>query len=155
MRAIHVAGLLGVALAPAPAWAGDTPFTPDAAATWTARTIRMAKITDDAAAGNLTKASFATACDGLTGEQMRHEYGKEPRWALAAQLQICSAYDGWAGKFGGSKGPCTVMKKGVAELAKATPDNSPAEVVAAAVALRSTISTLLAATEGHKGACHL
>lgn len=155
MRAIHIVGLLAVTLAPAAAWAGDTPFTPDAAATWSARTLRMARITDDAAAGNLTKASFATACDGLTGEQMRHEYGKEPRWALAAQLEICSAYDGWAGKFGGAKGPCGVMKKGVADLDKATPDNSPPEVVAAAVALRATISTLLAATEGHKGACHL
>jgi hypothetical protein len=148
----YLTGLLVMLTMATPAWADDTPFTPDAAATWSARAMRMANVAGD---GDLSRASFGTACDGLTGEQMHHEYGKEPRWALGAQLEICAGYDGWAGKFGASKGPCSLMKKGLEQLANATLENSPQEVVAAAAALRQTVTTLLAATEGHKGACHL
>lgn len=152
MRGRYVTGLFVMAIIATPAWAGDTTFTPDAAATWSARTLRMANIGAD---GEVSRASFGSACEGLTGEQMHHEYGKEPRWALAAQLVICSGYDGWAGKVGGSKGPCTLLKKGLGELGKATPETSPPEVVAAAAALTGTINTLLAAAENNKGACHV
>jgi hypothetical protein len=155
MRKLYLATLLAIATTSSAALAGDSAFTPDAAATWSARTLRMASIMDDAEAGTFGKASLARACDGLTGEQMKHEYGKEPRWALAAQLEICSAFDGWAGKFGGSKGPCGTLKKGLKDLANATPETSPPEVVAAAGKLRETVDLLLAATRDNKRACRL
>jgi hypothetical protein len=155
MRALHLTSFLAMAIIAAPAAAGDGGFTPDAAATWSARSLLMAKVMDDAAAGQLNKASFATACNGLTGEQMKHEYGKEPRWALAAQLVICSGYDGWAGKFQGAKNPCAMLKKGLKELEGASAASNPPEVVAAGAALRTTVSLLLEATGDHRGACHL
>jgi hypothetical protein len=152
MRTRHLTSLLALTFLTTPVWASEASFTADAATTWSARTLRMANVAGNDAG---VKASLAAACDGLTGEQMKHEYGKEPRWALAAQLEICAGYDGWAGKFGGSKGPCGSLKKGLGDLAHATLETSPPEVVAAAAALRDTLTKLLAATEGHKGACHL
>ncbi len=152
MKKRHLAALFAATISSA-ALAGDTAFTPDAAATWSARSLQMAGVLDQAAAGTLSKASFATACDGLTGEQMKHEYGKEPRWALASQLDICSAYNGFAGKFGASKNPCSSLKKGLGELDGATPESSPPEVVSAAAALRTTVTALLGSTDEHKRAC--
>jgi hypothetical protein len=137
------------------ALAGDTQFTPDAAATWSARTLLMAKVYDDAADGTLTKRSFAVACDGLTGEQMKHEYGKEPRWALGVQLEVCNGYDGYAGKFQGSKKPCAMFKKGLKELENASAPGTPPEVVNASAALRRTLETILAASENGKRGCRL
>lgn len=129
--------------------AGDAAFTPDAASTWSARSLRMAAV-KDFAPGEL-KAKFSAACDGLTGEQMKHEYGKEPRWALSSQLNICLGYSGWAGKFMGSKEPCKMLEKGVEDLDKATPETAPAEVVQAAQALRTTVTDLVDAAKEAKG----
>src|ERR1700712_3612534 len=116
MRKLYLAGMLTATMIGSAALAGDTQFTPDAAATWSARSLLMAKVYDDAADGTLTKRSFGVACDGITGEQMKHEYGKEPRWALGAQLQVCAGYHGLAGKFRGSKKPCVNLKAGLKEL---------------------------------------
>lgn len=143
MRKYCLAGLLAASLLAAPAQAGDANFTPDAATTWSARTMRMAHIVDPNNVRTLEKNDFKLACDGLTGEQMKHEYGKEPRWALSSQLNICSAYDGWAGKMMGSKTPCKALEKGLKDLANATPETSPAEVVAAAQAMRAAGDLML------------
>lgn len=136
------------ALLSTPALAGDDEFKGDSAATWSARSLMMANITmngsDPGSIGNM----LAVSCNGITGEQMHHEYGKVPRWALGSQLDICSAYDGWAHKFGGSKGPCKMLEKGLKELENAQPGKAPDEVVAAAGELRTTVTTLLAATRG-------
>lgn len=151
MRPLYLAGVLTAVTIGSAALASDTPFTPDAAATWSARSLLMAKVYDDAADGTLSKRSFAVACDGITGEQMKHEYGKEPRWALGAQLQVCSGYDGLAGKFGGSKKPCVNLKAGLKELAHATEPGTPPEVAAAAAALTKTLIAIITAGEGKRG----
>ncbi|MES2095703.1 MAG: hypothetical protein V4459_03005 [Pseudomonadota bacterium] len=155
MKKLHLAGMLAMVTVSGTALAGDTAFTPDAAATWSARTLLMAKVYDDAAAGTLTKQSFAVACDGLTGEQMKHEYGKEPRWALGVQLEVCSGFDGYAGKFGGSKKPCDMFKKGLKDLDDASSPGTPPEVVNAAAALRQTLTVILAASENGRKGCRL
>lgn len=155
MRTIYRAMALALAGVATAAIAGDTPFTPDAAATWSARSLLMAKVYDDAADSTLSKQSFAVACNGLTGEQMKHEYGKEPRWALSSQIWICGAYDGWAGKFQGNKAPCKSLKKGLEELDKANAGVNPPEVTAAASKLRATIVAIMTVAQANKGACKL
>lgn len=150
MRKHYLAGLLTASLLAAPAQAGDASFTPDAAATWSARTMRLAHIIDPANMRTLEKNDFKMACDGLTGEQMKHEYGKEPRWALSSQLSICSAFDGWAGKMIGSKSPCKTLEKGLKDLEKATPETSPPIVVAAALAMRATGDMMLQSARMNK-----
>ena len=155
MRKLYLAAVLAAATIGSAALAGDTQFTPDAAATWSARTLLMAKVYDDAADGTLSKQSFAVACNGLTGEQMKHEYGKEPRWALGVQLEVCAGYDGYAGKYGGSKKPCDMFKKGLKELENASAPGTPPDVVNAAAALTQTLSTILAASENGRKGCRL
>ena len=151
MGKLYLTGMLvGVTMGSA-ALAGDPQFTPDAAATWSARSLLMAKVYDDAADGTLTKRSFGVACDGITGEQIKHEYGKEPRWALGAQLQVCSGYDGLAGKFGGSKKPCVNLKAALKELAHATEPGTPPEVADAAAALTKTLLIIIEAGDGKRG----
>jgi hypothetical protein len=84
------------------------------------------------------------ACDGLQGEQMSHEYGKVPRWALGAQLDMCSAMERWGGKgFMTSKVPCRTMERGISALDGVKPGVDPAEVVEAAAKLKATASLLL------------
>ena len=155
MRKLYLAGVLATATFASAALAGDTPFTPDAAATWSARSLLLAKVYDDAVAGTLSKRSFGVACDGITGEQMKHEYGKEPRWALGAQAYVCIAYDGYAGKFRGSKFPCRDLKRGREELANAAQPGTPQDVADAAATLTRTIDAILEATEGGKKGCKL
>lgn len=152
MRPFYFAATLSCLMTGTPALAGDTPFTPDAAATWSMRSLRMAEILNFAP-GEL-KGNFKRACDGLTGEQMKHEYGKEPRWALSAQLDICLAYDGFAGKFQGSHTPCKSIEKGIKELDQATAEAAPTEVVEAARSLQSAVAALLHATQ-QANACKL
>ncbi len=143
MRKYYLTGLLAAALLAAPAQAGYASFTPDAAVTWSARTMRMAGIVNLDNPQALSKNALKFACDGLTGEQMKHEYGKEPRWALSSQLNICSAFDGWAGKMMGSKSPCKTLEKGLKDLANATAEAAPPEVVAAAQAMRASGNAIL------------
>lgn len=142
--------LLAAALIAAPAQAGETPFTPDAAATWTARAIRIAGIVDLANPRELGDADFKQACDGLWTEQLKHEYGKEPRWALMSEFNFCNAFDGWAGKRMGSKSPCKTLEKGLKDLDNATAETAPAEVVAAAQAMRASGDALLQSAQSNK-----
>ena len=148
MRKLFVAAAVFVGTATA-ALAGDASFTPDAAATWSARSLRMASV-KDFAPGEL-KGKLSAACDGLTGEQMKHEYGKVPRWALSSQLNVCSGYSGWAGKFIGSKEPCKALEKGITDLDRATLETAPPEVVQAAQTLRTTLTSLVDAAKEAKG----
>ena len=150
MKKLYLFGLLATALVAAPAQAGDTAFTPDAATTWSARTMRMANIVNLADPQALTKNDFKGACDGLTGEQMKHEYGKEPRWALSSQLNICSAFDGWAGKMMGSKSPCKSLEKGLKDLDNATAETAPPEVVSAAQSMRASGNAILQSGHSNK-----
>ena len=150
MRKHLLAGLLTAALLAAPAQAGDANFTPDAAATWSARTMRMAHIVDPANLQELTKDDFKFACDGLTGEQMKHEYGKVPRWALSSQINICSAYAGWRGSLMGSKSMCKTLESGLKDLDKAMPGIAPDEVVSAAQAMHKTGDLILQSAQQHK-----
>lgn len=149
MRKLLVTGLLAATLTAYPAQAGDSGFTPDAAATWSARTLRMAHIVDPANLQEL-KDDFKSACDGLTGEQMKHEYGKVPRWALSSQINICSAYAGWRGSLMGSKSMCKTLESGLKDIDKAVPGSSPDEVVTAALAMRKTGDLILQSAQQAK-----
>lgn len=151
MRTNYLLGALAIMGMATAAQAGDDGFKGDAASVWSARTLLMAKVEDDAANGTLSKQSFAVACDGITGEQMKHEYGKVPRWALSAQLEVCVGYNGYAGKFQGSKKPCVNFKRGLKELAHATEPGTPTEVTNAAAALSHALTLLIVAGEGHNG----
>ena len=149
MRKLFVIGLLAAALTAYPAQAGDSGFTPDAAATWSARTMRMAHIVDPTNLQELQD-NFKSACDGLTGEQMKHEYGKVPRWALSSQINICSAYAGWRGSLMGSKSMCKTLESGLKDIDKAVPGSSPDEVVTAALAMRKTGDLILQSAQQAK-----
>ncbi len=143
-----------IGLLSTPALASDDEFKGDAAATWSARSLMMAHLdvngTDPSAIGRM----LAVSCDGITGEQMHHEYGKVPRWALGSQLEICAGYNGWAHKFGASKNPCKSLEQGLKQLENAQPGKAPEDVVAAAAALRETVSNLLKAAQSNRGGCH-
>jgi len=145
---LAAAGL--IAAAPA----GDE-FKGDAAATWSARSLMMANVTSGGTDPASIRFALGRSCDGLTGEQMHHEYGKAPRWALGSQIWICSAYDGWAGKFQGAKAPCKALEKGLKELDNAQPGKAPDDVVAAAGELRTTVTSLLKAGNASKHGCKL
>lgn len=149
MRKFYLTALLASAILAYPAQAGDTGFTPDAAATWSARTMRMAHIPDTANLQEL-QSDFKSACDGLTGEQVKHEYGKVPRWALSSQLNICSAYAGWRGSLMGSKSMCKSLESGLKDIDKAVPGSAPDEVVTAALAMRKTGDLILQSAQQAK-----
>ena len=149
MRKSCLVGMIIVTVMGTAATAGEASFSPDAAATWSARSLLMANVTQFEP-GEL-KGKFKVACSDLTGEQLKHEYGKEPRWALSAQLNICSGYNGWAGKFIGSKQPCKELEKGIKDLANATAATAPPEVVTAAQALSTTARNLVDAAKQAKG----
>lgn len=151
MRKIYRLGALAMAGMATAALAGDDEFKGDSAPTWAARSLLMAKVEDDAANGTLSKRSFAVACDGITGEQMKHEYGKVPRWALMAQAEVCVGYNGYAGKFQGSKKPCVNFRKALDLLPNATKPGTPPEVTNAAAELSHTLTLLITAGEGHHG----
>jgi hypothetical protein len=149
MHRIYLIGMVTVVALGTPAMAAETPFTPEAAAAWSERSLRMAKVVDLAFGESITRDSFSAACQGLTGEQMKHEYGKEPRWALSAQIRICSAYDGWARKFQGNKAPCAALKKGMGDLDKGRESVNPEEVVLAANALQNAAARILASAQSN------
>jgi hypothetical protein len=99
----------------------------DAATWWVIRTKHMAEVTtkglnggaqdksDKIANGDTLRANMLEACDGLQGEQQSHEYGKMPRWALGAQLDVCSAMERWGGRgFMTSKSPARPWSAGSA-----------------------------------------
>jgi hypothetical protein len=137
-----------------PALAGDDDFKGDSAATWSARSLMMAHLDANGTDPGSIGRTLAVSCDGITGEQMHHEYGKVPRWALGSQLEICSGYNGWAHKFGASKNPCKSLEQGLKQLENAVPGKAPEDVVAAAAALRETVTNLLTAAQSNRGGCH-
>jgi hypothetical protein len=131
-------------------------FKPEAATYWVIRTRHMAEVTtknlnagaeskaDKIANADTLRASMIEACAGLQSEQMSHEYGKVPRWALGAQLTICTAMERWGGKgFMTSRVPCRDMEKGIQSLEMAKPGDDPADVVEAAASLKATAQLLL------------
>jgi len=141
---IAAAGL--IAAAPA----GDE-FKGDSAYVWSARSLRMADIGGGDADPDDIRFALGRVCDGLTGEQMRHEWGKVPAWALSSQTLICSGYDGWAGKYGGTRQPCKMLERGLKELNHAQPGRAPDQVVAAAARLRMTVVNMLKAANAQRG----
>lgn len=136
-----------------PALAGDDEFKGNSAATWSARSLMMAHLDANGGDPGSIGHMLGVSCNGITGEQMHHEYGKVPRWALASQLEICAAYNGWAGKFGASKAPCQTLEKGLKDLDNAQPGKAPDDVVAAAAELRNTVTNLIAAARNSKHGC--
>jgi len=126
-------------------------FKGDSAYVWSARSLRMADIGSGDADPAAIRFALGRVCDGLTGEQMHHEWGKVPAWALSSQSLICSAYDGWAGKYGGTRQPCKMLEKGLKELNKAQSGTAPDQVVAAAARLRITVVSMLKAAHAQRG----
>ena len=137
--------------------AAATDWTPDSEATWVARTTLLANIADNAgddADVSQLGANMGAACEGLQSEQMSHEYGKVPRWALTSQLYVCSAYARWSGKsFMASKRPCSDLKMAVKALADVKPGTDPDDVVQAAGDLDTTLQMILTVTADHKKSC--
>ncbi len=135
-----------------------TDWTPDAEATWVARTNILAQVGGDGTQQyDMAELGthMASACDGLQSEQMAHEYGKEPRWALSSQLLICSAYERWSGKsFMTSKRPCNDLQTAAKQLGEAKPGQDPDDVVQAAANMTQTAQLILAATANHKKSCN-
>jgi len=133
----------------------DASFTPDAAATWVARSLLLARIAgDDGKSDSATiGANMAAACKGLQSEQISHEYGKAPQWAMGAQMNICYAYDRWSGKTFSSKRPCDDVQRAIKLMGSADPAKDPADVISAVNALLATAQNLLDATTDHKRAC--
>lgn len=133
-------------------------WTPDSEATWVARTNILAQVGGDGSQAydmDELGTHMASACDGLQSEQMAHEYGKEPRWALSSQLLICTAYDRWSGKsFMTSKRPCSDLQTAVKQLGEAKPGQDPDDVVQAAANMTQTAQLILTATAGHKKSCN-
>ncbi len=162
MRSGHVSGhaqIFASALASlalcwsAPALAGGETFQPDSVPIWSARTTALGSIAfDNDPAGRDTGDTMLAACKGLQGEQMSHEYGKVPSWALKGQLYICEAYKGWAKHKPGS-GECKLLQQGLDFLGHANPATDPAEVVKAVALATSTGNTLLSAMRSRKHAC--
>ena len=132
-------------------------WTPDSEATWVARTNILAQVGGDGSQSyDMTQLgdNMAAACDGLQSEQMAHEYGKEPRWALSSQLLVCSAYNRWSGKaFMTSKRPCHDLETAVSQLGEAKAGQDPDDVVQAAANLTQTAQMILAATANHRKSC--
>lgn len=124
-----------------------TEFQPEAQALWVKRTEAMARIAGDGAsqveaADILT--NMKTSCEGMQGEQMGHEYGKVPRWALTSQIYACSAFDRWTGNgFIKTKVPCTDVQRGIDALGQMKPTEEAAEVVTATTNLKNTLIALL------------
>ena len=133
--------------------AGGDFFQPDAVPIWSARTSALGNIAfDNDPAGRDTGATMLAACKGLQGEQMSHEYGKVPSWALKGQLYICEAYKGWAKPKLGS-GECKILKQGLDFLGHANPATDPADVIKAVSLATSTGNALLLAARSNKHVC--
>ena len=157
---IGAAAGLAMILATGPASAGTSEWKGEAAGYWVVRANNMARVfqknINDAPVTDAEKyankdalvANLASSCDGLQGEQMKNEYGKEPRWALGAQIDICSAYQRWAGQsFMTSKVPCDTATRGLKLLQEAKAGDEPPEVMAAVNALIPTVQSLLDAAK--------
>jgi hypothetical protein len=149
-------GLVAMGAAPVAAMAA-TQFQPEAQVIWLKRTEAMAAVAGDettAVEGKVILANMRSSCDGLQAEQMSHEYGKTPRWALLSQVYACSAFYRWSG--GGwlaTKVPCIDAQRGIDALKEMKPEDEAAEVVKAATNLKGTLEAQLAAAKSGSLRC--
>jgi hypothetical protein len=124
-----------------------TEFQPAAQVVWIKRTEALARIAGDGttqADADTILANMRSSCDGLQGEQMSHEYGKVPRWALGSQIYACSAFGRWSNiGFIKTKVPCLDVQRGIDALGEIKPADEAAEVVTAATNFRNTLQALL------------
>lgn len=124
-----------------------TEFQPEAQAFWIKRTEMLARIAGDGTTpleGDAILANMKSSCADLQGEQMGHEYGKVPRWALTSQIYACSAFDRWTGSgFLKTKVPCVDVQRGIDALNQVRPAEEAPEVVTAATNLKATLQALL------------
>jgi hypothetical protein len=148
--------LVASGAAPATALAA-TQFQPEAQALWVKRTEAMARVAGDGTT-QLDSATIVgnmrSSCEGLQGEQMSHEYGKTPRWALLSQIYACSAYFRWSG--GGwlaTKVPCLDTQRGIDALKQMKPEDEAPEVVTAASNLKESLTALLQSAKGGNLRC--
>jgi hypothetical protein len=135
-----------------PVAAMATEFKPDAVALWVARSEQLARVGGDGSANldaDTILGNMKTACDGLQGEQMAHEYGKVPQWAGTSQVYVCSAYGRWSGNSGlfATKVPCVDMKRAIEALGHAKAGDDPEAVVTAAANLKGTVESMLGTAE--------
>ena len=148
-KRVLTAGLFGLLAAGAvPAYAmAATQFQPEAQTFWVKRTESLARIAGDGSSqleGDVILANMKTNCEGLQGEQMSHEYGKVPRWALSSQIYACSAFGRWSGAgFLKTKVPCLDVQRGIDALGQLKPADEAPEVVTATTNLRNTLQALL------------
>ena len=125
-----------------------TEFQAESQTLWVTRTEAMARIAGDGTAqveGDAILANMKSACDGLQGEQMGHEYGRVPRWALSSQVYACSAFDRWSSGDGffRTKVPCLDVQRGIDALGQMKASDEAPEVVTAATNLKTTLQALL------------
>ena len=118
MRAWLLGFVVLLAAGAVPAYAmAATQFQPEAQTFWVKRTESLARIAGDGSSqleGDVILANMKTSCEGLQGEQMSHEYGKVPRWALSSQIYACSAFGRWSGAgFLKTKVPCLDVQRGI------------------------------------------
>lgn len=136
-RALATAAALGLAGAPVAAEAYS--FTPEGAANWItiARTLTYA-----IDSGN----EQLHICDGMNAFAATHrwfvrEVTSTRDWASRAHLFTCGALHE-NGKNKGAK--CKAYRQALGEVRKATPGTDPDDVVAAAVTLRDSITSMIA-----------
>lgn len=145
-RAAAVAALASVLALSTSAMAA-TEFQPEAQAVWIKRTEMLARIAGDGTSqvdADTIISNMRSSCDGLQGEQISHEYGKVPRWALGSQIYACSAYARWSNTgFIKTKVPCVDVQRGIDALGQMKTGDEAPEVVTAATNLKSTLQAML------------
>ena len=151
-----IVGLVASGGAPAVALAG-TQFQPEAQAIWLKRTQAMAAVAGDETTAVDPQAilgNMRSSCEGMKLEQISHEYGKTPRWALMSQVYACAAYYRWSGGgWGATKVPCIDAQRGIDALKEMKPEDEAAEVVKAATDLKGTLEAQLAAAKNGSLRC--
>lgn len=133
------------------AFAAD--FQPEAKAIWVARTDLLSKVSGDGTTrpdADTVLANMRTACDGLQSEQMSHEYGKVPQWALNSQIDTCAAYVRWSGGGGFlvTKVPCRDASRAIDLFGSLNEKTDPEDVVAVTTRLKTNLTAMLAAAKG-------
>jgi hypothetical protein len=137
----------------APASAGDKGFQPGTVEIWVARTMAIANIArDDDPGGRDPGETMLAACKGLQGEQMSHEWGKVPTWAVKGQAYVCEGYKAFAKAIPGS-GKCKLLQQGLDFFGQANPATDPPEVTSAVAAVTATGRALLSAIRSTRRGC--
>ncbi|MDB5722150.1 MAG: hypothetical protein JWP15_2768 [Alphaproteobacteria bacterium] len=141
---VAAAAVFCLAALPAPALAAS--FTPEGTEHWVAVAHRLI------VAANTDPDQMGAACQGVSlmggGSEIRKESGQVPKWAVSAHFQTCIGFQSVSSREHGkgfmkSTNPCKNLMSAVDELGKAQPGVDPAEVVAVAGQLRSTLQTLV------------